>query len=116
MRRLGNRYTQREDVLTFAREAEEMVERYGWQERETHPYGFPVKVAKIINNLKDYDLYERGSQEHLAMYVNPLGEILEAWERHELAPKIKVRSLKTGKVAEIRAEDLDIFEGWVEVI
>ena len=37
-------------------------------------------------------------------------------ERYELAPKIKVRSKKTGKIALILKEDLDMFKDLVEVI
>jgi hypothetical protein len=41
---------------------------------------------------------------------------MESWERYELAPKITVRSKKSGKMLMILKEDLEMFEDLVEVI
>lgn len=89
------------EVEAFVRDAEDMVNRYGWEEREVHPYSFPVKIKKILNDLRDYDRCTSGSQEYLISLANGLADIMNKWEEHEKAPKIKVRSLKDGAIHEV---------------
>ena len=94
-----------EQVEEFVKEAERMIELYGWQDMITHPYpNCPVKVTKIIADLKDYDRCTRGSKEYLVMLANGLGKIMNKWEEYEQQPKIMVRILKTGIEKELRKE------------
>lgn len=98
-------YFLEEQVRDFVKEAERMIETYGWQEMVTHPYpNCPVKVTKIIADLKDYDQCTRGSREYLIQLANGLSRILNKWEEYELQPKIRVRILNTGKEKELREE------------
>ena len=90
------------EVDSFVKEAEGMIRKYNWEERIVHPYpNCPLKVTKIISDLKDYDRCTSGSKDYLILLANGLADIMNAWEEHELAPKIKVRSLKSGKIHEV---------------
>lgn len=69
-----------DSVKEFVKEAERMVREYGWEDRNVHPYGFPMKVTKIISDLKDYDKCTRGSKEYLVDMANGLADIINKWE------------------------------------
>lgn len=104
------------EMENFVREAEKMVERYGWADRVVHPYpNCPVKVTKIIEDCKDYSRCTSGSKEYLITLVNGLVPILNSWEEQENEPKVSVRIRKTGEVVRIAQSDLDMFEGLYEL-
>lgn len=91
-----------DEIEAFIKEAEDMIGKYHWEERIVHPYpNCPLKVTKIISDLKDYDNCTSGSKDYLVLLANGLADIMNKWEEHELAPKIKVRSLKSGKIHEV---------------
>ena len=109
--------TDRTTLMEFAMEAEEIINRYGWHGRWTHPYpNCPVMASKIIDDCKDYDRCTEGSKEYLILLAEGFRKILEAWVEYEKAPKVTVRIIKSGKLTQIRHEDLDMFEGLVEVV
>ena len=107
-------YNKAAQVEAFVKEAEVMVDRFGWQEREVHPYSYPVKVTKIISDLKDYGICTRGSQGYLVALANGLADIMNAWAEREDTPKVKVRVISSGNIIELHEADLDMFEGLVE--
>lgn len=112
-----NKITNRAGLMEFIDAATKMVNKYGWEGKITHPYpNVPMKVSEILNQCSDYDSCTSGSKAYLICLADGLRKRMEAWERYELAPKIKVRSKKTGKIALILKEDLDMFEDLVEVI
>lgn len=111
-----NKIERRADVDEFIKIAENMITKYGWQEKTVHPYSFSMKVTKIIDDLKDYDRCTKGSKEYLISLANGLAPILNSWEEYENAEKITVRVKKSGKIAQILAEDLDAFSDLVEVV
>ena len=74
------------------------------------PYSFPVKVTKIVNDFREFDRCTSGSKCYLIELVNGLADILNAWERTELAPK--VRMLIRGKVKDV---PLDWAEDYLEL-
>lgn len=92
------------EVEAFISEAEDMIERYGWQERTVTPYSTPEKVTKIVNELRDYDGCTYGSKLYLLALANGLAEIMEAWERHELEEKITIRVKRSGKIVKVGVE------------
>lgn len=100
----------RADLMAFVKKAYEMVERYGWQDRETYPYSFPIKVTKILRDCKSFDRCTRGSQDYLIALANGLQERMAAWEKYELAPKIRIRNRASGKVAEIREDEQEMWQ------
>lgn len=98
----------------FIKEAESMIKKYGWEEKTVHPWSYPIKVTSIIDDLKDYDLCTTGSKHQIISLVNGLADILNAWEKYELAPKKKI--IANGKVKEVEcnlAEEL-VKEGLAE--
>ena len=116
MKKIENRYTARADMMAFIEEAEQMISKYGWEDRTVTPWGFELKVTKIIADCKDYDICTKGTQEYLVSLANGLMPILNAWEEHELAPKVTVRQISNGKLIKIRECDLDMFDGLVELV
>ena len=119
LNKIEGRYNMRKKAKAFVLEATEMVERYGWQDMVVHPYSnCPMKVAEIIDRLNDYDLCTEGSKEYLIQLANGLVDILNAWEEYELQPKVKVRSLKGGKIHEVTPDFAEILikDGLAEAI
>lgn len=114
--------TNRATLMAFVEEAEQIITRYGWQDRETRPYpNCPITASKILKDCKDYDNCTEGSREYLIQLAEGFRPILEEWERYELAPKVKVRIKKTGRIVELEKSDdgfvqFLIDEGLVELI
>ena len=108
--------TKRGEVMNFVEKAEQMVKEYGWEDREVHPWRSPMKVTEILAYCKDYDSCTYSTMNMLVSLINGLVPILNAWEEYELAPKSEVRTIRTGKVYEIREEELELFNGEVEAI
>lgn len=94
-----------EDLQNFIAEAERMIEAYGWSNRTVMPWpGCEIRVKTIIDDLKTFDIITRDSKEYFIDMVNGLAEIMNAWEEHELEPKVTVKSLKSGKIMRISRE------------
>ena len=106
------------EVNAFVKEAEQMIEKYGWQEKTVMPYSFPVKVTKILRDLRDYGRCTKGSQLYLISLANGLAEIMEAWEKYELAEKVTIRIIKSGKLAQFTPEVAQEFiaDGMAELV
>lgn len=106
-----------EDRAAFLAEAERMITEYGWQDRSVHPYGYPVKVTKILKDFRDFDICTKGSKEYLILLVNGLAEIMNAWEDYEMEPKVTIRVIESGKtvVTDEKMARLLIAEGAAEL-
>lgn len=89
--KIKSRYNRSEDMKRFIREAEQMIEKYGWEGRKTHPYSYPMTVEEILSHLKDYDICTSGSQEYLICLANGFADILNGWEHNALQPKVTIR-------------------------
>jgi deoxycytidine triphosphate deaminase len=93
-----------EDRAAFLAEADRMIKEYGWENMEVHPYGYPVKITKILNDFRDYDRCTTGSKEYIVHMVNNLAEIMNAWEDYEMLPKVKILLLESEKVFEVNED------------
>ena len=103
--------------MAFVDEAEKMIARYGWEERTVMPWAhINLKVVQIVKDCKDYDNCTSGSKDYLISLVNGLVPIMNSWEEYEHKPKAKVRIIKSGKITYICEDDLDMFDGLIEVI
>ena len=94
-----------EEVATFVSEADAMIEKYGWQDKTVSPYGWAEKVSKVIDTIRDYPRCTFGSKQYLINLANGLVDILAAWEKQELEPKLRVRLVRNGKVVEFGERD-----------
>lgn len=113
------RYATASDVEALANEMDQMVQRYGWQDLQVMPWtGVQMTVYQITREMRDYRKCTEGSKSYLISLANGLVDILNAWEAHELEPKIRVRNLKTGKVCAIREEIARelISDGYAEAV
>lgn len=108
-----------EDVEALADEMDQMVERYGWQDRTVMPWpSIKMTVAEITRNMRDYRRCTRDSKFYLIDLANGLVDVMNAWEAHELEPKMQIRNKKNGKICTISADiarDL-IKEGYAEAV
>lgn len=110
LQKITDKWNTGEQMEKLVKEAEELVERYGWQDRITHPYeNCPTKVSKILADCKDYYECTKGTREYLVQLINGLVPILNSWEQYELAPKVAIRVVGTDKVIEVLAEDAEFF-------
>ena len=112
-----NRATPNE-VAAFVEEAESLIEKYGWHDMAVHPYSYPMKVTRIIEMLKDYQLCTTGSKVYLISLANGLVDILNAWEAHELEDKVEIRIKDSGKTAKVGVSMAQAFidEGYAEMV
>ena len=106
----------RTQLMAFVDRAESLVAKYGWQDRLVHPYSYGVKVSKVLSDLGDYDRCTPGSKSYLISLARGFSDVIDAWEENEKKPHVSVRIIKSGKVMRILEEDLDCFEGLVEVV
>ena len=93
-----------DEVKAFVDEAERMIEKYGWQDRTMMPFSWADNVMKLIGYVKDYERCSFGSKQYLITLANGMIDVLMAWEKQELAPKIAVRIVKTGVIKEMEID------------
>lgn len=115
-----NRATRRKEVLAFINEADRMISTYGWEEKTVFPYSFPVKVTKIIDDLRCFDNCSESSKDYLVSLANGLPNLMNHWEERELEPQVRVRFTNTGREKTIPQSDVDtfteLFEGFIEIL
>lgn len=116
LEKIEGRYGRTEQVEAFVKEAERMIQCYGWEKEVVHPYSFAMPITQIVGYLKDWDVMTSGSRDYCVELANGLVPILNAWEERMEAPKVAVRIKSTGKVVEITESDLELFEGLYELI
>ena len=116
LNKIEGRYGRTEQVEAFVKEAERMIERYGWEKEVVHPYSFAMPITQIIGYLKDWDVMTSGSRDYCVTLANGLVPILNAWEARAEEPRKTVRIKSTGKIVDIPESDLAIFEGLYELI
>lgn len=97
LKKIEGRYYRSSQMAAFVKEAERMIEAYGWQKRTVSPYSFSMPLAKVIKDLKDYDICTDGSKEYLISLANGLTDIMNAWEKHAKEPKVEVIVIDSGK-------------------
>lgn len=94
-----------DQVEALADEMDQMVKRYGWQDRTTMPWpGVKMTVAEITKNMREYRNCTKGSKLYLIDLANGLVDIMNAWEQQELEPKLTIRLLNSGKVRQVGME------------
>ena len=104
MEKIKGVYGVADKIYALADEMEVKVHQYGWEDRTVMPWaGCSLKVTDIIRDMRDYWRCTSGSKAYLVSLANGLVDILNAWEAHELEPKVTVRT-KGGKVRRISAE------------
>ena len=122
LRKIEGRYNRREQMAEFVKEADRMIREYGWEEETTMPYGYPVKVTKLLDDCRDYDKCTKGSQEYLVGLANGLAEILNAWEESTKEwtrqPKVTIRMIETGKTVVVtkHVADVCVETGYAELV
>lgn len=108
-----------QEVNALADEMEGKVKQYGWEARTVMPYsGCPMEVTQIIREMREYAVCTTGSKYYLIALANGLVDIMNAWERQELEPKIEIRLHNSGKVVKVGAEMVQelISEGYAEAV
>lgn len=98
LKEIKGRYNRMEQVMEFVKEADRMIEKYGWQDKVVYPYSYPEKVVKIVDDLKEYSSYTYSSQSLLIDMANGLAKIMNAWEEQENEPKVSIKMVRGGKV------------------
>ena len=80
LEKITSKYYKRTQMMKFVENAEKMVRKYGWEDRVTYPYRYPIKVTEIIADCKDYDNCTSGTQMYLVSLANGLIDIMNEWE------------------------------------
>ena len=110
LQKIAGRFGELAQMKQFVADAEEMINKYGWQDRTVMPYGFAMPIMKIVNDCKDYSRCTLDSQAILISLANGLVDIMNAWEADHNAPKVTIRQKKTGKLYTINADMVDMFQ------
>ena len=98
LKEIKGRYNRMEQVMEFVKEADRMIEKYGWYDKVVYPYSYPEKVVKIIDDLREYSSYTYSSKSLLVDMANGLVKIMNAWEEQENEPKVSIKMIRGGKV------------------
>lgn len=117
LNKIEGRYGRGEKLMAEVSKAEEMVERYGWQERTVMPYSWPEKVTKLLWQCKQFYDCTPGSRDYLIDLWNGLADILNAWDAQEQVA-VTVRILHNGKIRRLDPEfaEMLVQEGKAEYI
>ena len=102
----ANQLATQEEVEDKVREIMVLVTKYGWENENIHPYGFPINVLKFLEKYETYSLYTHSSKQILLAEINGAIDIFNMWAEQEEEPKVKVRLLtgrNAGKIKEIPA-------------
>lgn len=97
-----------DEVKAFVKEAEGMVNKYGWQDRTVTPWGYAEKVTKTISYISDFGRCTFSSKQMLITLANGLAKVLNAWEEQELTG-VELRSVKTGKVVKVDPAMVELY-------
>lgn len=97
-----------DEMGDFIGEAEEMIKKYGWEDRNVHPFERPINIGKVIEYLRDYEECTVDSKWYLLDYANGLAKIMNVWEEQEKT-YITVRSISSGKTVKIDPDLADIY-------
>jgi len=96
--------------MKFVVQAEHIMQKYGWENRVSHPYPLcPMTFQDILSNCRDYDRCTNGSKEYLIMLAEGFRKILESWVSLEESPKVMVRNKINGKVTLMPVDDYQLF-------
>ena len=81
LQKIARRYGAAEKLETQVAEAEQMIERYGWQKMTIAPYGHAEPLMQYIGWMHDYRNCTEGSKGVLIALWNGLADVLNAWEQ-----------------------------------
>lgn len=99
-----------EEVAAKVEEIRALIDKYGWLNRNVHPYGYPINIQTFMVNFRHYREYTPSSKHIMLAEINGLIKIINEWIKQEEAPKVTIRFL-TGKH---KGETKEIPEEWVE--
>lgn len=121
LEKITNRYAAGEQLAEQVKEAEALIEKYGWQDLKISPWGFAEPITKYIGWLKDYSACSSGTKDMLISLWNGMADILNAWEEHEKAATVRCRLLRGDHKGEERMYEPRIAEllqedGAVEIL
>lgn len=103
-----------EEVAEKVTEMTAIVEKYGFGDREIHPYFFAIKVEDFLKGCKDYHRCTAGSRHQMLAEINGFITILNEWTKIEEEPKVKIRLIKGNRAGQIREIAKSIAEDYVD--
>lgn len=86
------------DVHKTLSEIEKTCNQYDFWDRMIHPYGFGIKVKRIFQNWKDYDLCTETDKSIIRSEIRGFLPILAKWVEYKKEPLIEVK-ITEGKYA-----------------
>ena len=93
----------RETLMAFIREVEQIAVEQGWMNRKAYPYpSTPMTVKQLLSECRDYDRCTSGSKAYLICLAEGYRQIFETWMHVDA--KVKVRRKDNGKVMVISIE------------
>jgi hypothetical protein len=93
LQKIAKRYGVAEMLEAQVAEAEQMIERYGWQKRTISPYGHAEPLMRYIGWMHDYRNCTDGSKDTLIAVWNGMADVLNAWEQSVKERTVRVTIL-----------------------
>ena len=90
------------DVKQTLSEIEKTCNQYDFWDRKIHPYGFGIKVKRIFQNWKDYDLCTATDKSIMRSEIRGFLPILAKWVGYENEPLVKVKIIKGDNAGQFR--------------
>ena len=103
-----NKIPSNEEFMRWANDAAALVNRYNWGDEKVRPWGYPITVASIIEDVYGAPQCTYGSKVELYQLAKGLTKILNAWENTEVNGVAILRKL-TGKILKVDADWVEIF-------
>lgn len=66
-------------ISDYCKEARRMIKEYEWEDRETYPYDFPMKLSEVVDQIEMYPDCTPSSQDYLITLANGLAMRMNRW-------------------------------------
>ena len=74
-------------------EAKSIVAHHGWENENTYPYSYPIKIKVFLEWLEDYENMTTASKQLARDELNGFIEhCINPWTAYECAPKVKIKT------------------------
>lgn len=97
---VGHKIPTDEEFIRWSDEATALIHKYSWENRSVWPWGNPIPVTKIVNDIRGAKQCSFGSQRELYLLAKGLTDILNKWEEKELTG-VTLKNLRTGEIFKI---------------
>ncbi len=103
------------EVAEKVQELKGYVSKYGWGEKNIHPYGWAIKIDEFLESFDDYSRCTHSSKQISLAELNGFIEIINAWLKLEEEPKVTIRLTHGRHAGDIKEIPESMVEDYIEL-